>query len=73
MMIHPDELTKLEQELDRSALDDPTKNVIKGVIAARKILVGVLERLLETPEDSRDEIFQELAEMLALKDSSQAS
>jgi hypothetical protein len=64
MIIHPNELDKLEKEIDRSALDEPTKNVLIGVIAARRTLIGVMERLLETPENSRDEIFQELAELL---------
>jgi hypothetical protein len=63
-MNHPDELAKLEQAFDRSGLDEPTKNLLIGVIAARRTLIGVMERLLETPENSRDEIFQELAELL---------
>ena len=67
MMIHPDELDKLEQAIDGSGLDEPTKNILIDVIAARRTLIGVMERLLETPEDSRDEIFQELAELIDKK------
>lgn len=67
MMIHPDELDKLEQAIDGSGLDEPTKNLLIGVIAARRTLIGVMERLFETPENSRDEIFQELAELLDKK------
>lgn len=67
MMIHPDELDKLEQAMDGSGLDEPTKNLLIDVIADRRTLIGLMERLSETPEDSRDEIFQELKELLDKK------
>lgn len=67
MMIHPDELDKLEQAIDGSGIDEPTKNVLIDVIAARRTLIAVMERLFETPENSRDEIFQELKELLDKK------
>jgi len=57
MIIHPDELDKLEQAMDGSGLDEPTKNLLIDVIADRRTLIGLMERLTETPEDSRDEIF----------------
>lgn len=67
MMIHPDKLDKLEQALDGSGIDEPTKNLLIDVIADRRTLIGLMERLSETPEDSRDEIFQELKEFLDKK------
>ena len=67
MIIHPDELDKLEQAIDGSGLDEPTKNLLIHVIADRRTLIGLMERLTETPEDSRDEIFQELKELLDKK------
>jgi len=67
MIIHPDELDKLEQAMDGSGLDEPTKNLLIDVIADRRTLIGLMERLTETPEDSRDEIFQKLKELLDKK------
>jgi hypothetical protein len=67
MMIDPDELDKLEQAIDGSGLDEPTRNLLIGTIAARRTLIAVLKRLFETPENSRDEIFQEIAELLDKK------
>lgn len=62
MIIHPDELDRLEQAMDGSGIDEPTKNLLIDVIADRRTLIGFMERLSETPENSRDEIFQELKE-----------
>lgn len=62
MIIHPDELDKLEQAMDGSGLDESTKNLLIDVIADRRTLISLIERLSATPEDSRDEIIQELKE-----------
>lgn len=79
--IHPDELDKLELALDSSGLDklelamndprldEPTKKLFSDVIANGRTLIGLVGRLRETPEDSRDEIFQEIAELLGKNDS----
>lgn len=64
---------EIEQEIERFSLDEPTKNLINGVIADRKILLDVFERLVETPENSRDEIFQEIAELIGYDYSSKTS
>lgn len=87
-MLYPDEIAKLkqkieceiakldsnlEQEIERSLLDEPTKNLINGMIADQKILLGLCERLIEAPENSKDEIFQEIAELIGYNNSSQTS
>jgi len=65
--IQMNEIPEVEQKLHRSLLDEPTQDLIKGVISGQILLIGLLEKMFESSGYSRLKIIKELEKMLEFK------
>lgn len=54
----PNELVKIEQELDSSSLQEEVKKILKGLIAGQEFLVDLIEKLVTNSGYQRTKIIQ---------------
>jgi len=53
IIIQINEILEVEQKIDRGLLDEPTQDLIKGVISGQILLIGLLEKMFEASGYSR--------------------
>ena len=62
----PNELVKIEQELDSSSLQEEVKKILKGLIAGQEFLVDLIEKLVTNSGYQRTKIIQEFAKIFQI-------
>jgi transposase len=65
--IQMNEIPEIEQKIDRSSLDEPTQDLLKGVISGQIFLIDLIEKMLEASGYSRLKIIKEFAKILEFK------
>ena len=73
IIIQINEIFEVEQKIDRGLLDEPTQDLIKGVISGQILLIGLLEKMFEASGYSRTKIIKELEKILEFKPKSGVS
>lgn len=66
-IIQINEIPEVEQKIDRSLLDEPTQDLLKGVISGQILLIGLLEKMFEASGYSRVKIIKEIEKILEFK------
>ena len=62
----PDQIAKIEQELDSSSLDENTISVVKGLIAGQVFILDLVTKLINASGHLRTGIIKELATILEI-------
>lgn len=66
-IIQINEIPEVEQKIDRGLLDEPTQDLLKGVISGQILLISLLEKMFEASGYSRTKIIKELEKILEFK------
>lgn len=63
-IIQINEIHEIEQKIDSGLLDEPTQDLLKGVISGQILLISLLEKMFEASGYSRTKIIKELEKIL---------